>query len=266
VDQFIHRRVRFNIDNVGRCDYVTDAIALRTSSQLAGSRTPPKLPSSIPGARTVFNNIKTPALRHLIRTAYAVPDTVPLKSVISRPLNRLTRSELVDIIISPSCQPYYRKSNSKTISTATAALAHLSSPSRIPKSLKQLELHPDKDGYLKAKDAELDSMINLRHVFDPHEIIPTVIPHDQLIPSKLIFDRKVDAQGNFVKFKCRMVARGDRWFDPFHSETYAATIQSESVKIILQIAACKNMELSSLDVKTAFLYPDLPDDCVVYMG
>ena len=42
-------------------------------------------------------------------------------------------------------------------------------------------------------------------------------------------------------------------------------MRSESVKIILSIAAELDMILESVDVKTAFLYPPLKPDEVIYM-
>ena len=81
----------------------------------------------------------------------------------------------------------------------------------------------------------------------------------------MIFDIKKHPDGSFDKFKIRICARGDRWVDKLNQETYAGNVRSESVKIILAIAAELDMILESVDVKTAFLYPPLKPDEVIYM-
>ena len=73
----------------------------------------------------------------------------------------------------------------------------------------------------------------------------------------MIFDIKKHPDGSFDKFKIRICARGDRWVDKLNQETYAGNVRSESVKIILSIAAELDMILKSVDVKTAFLYPPM---------
>jgi hypothetical protein len=80
-----------------------------------------------------------------------------------------------------------------------------------------------------------------------------------------VFDLKKLPDGSFDKFKCRIVVRGDRWKIVFEHETYAGTARSESIKIILAIAAELDMILESVDVKTAFLYPELKPDEIIYM-
>ena len=47
--------------------------------------------------------------------------------------------------------------------------------------------------------------------------------------------------------------------------TYAETVMSETVRLMLPIAATEDMEKGYLDVKTAFLYGDVPDDQYIYM-
>ena len=51
----------------------------------------------------------------------------------------------------------------------------------------------------------------------------------------------------------------------FIKKTYAGTVMSEIVRLMLSIAATDDMEIGCLDVKTAFLYGDIPDDQHIYM-
>ena len=85
-----------------------------------------------------------------------------------------------------------------------------------------------------------------------------------------MFAWKVDNDGNIVKPKARLVARG---FSQVHtvgySETYALTPAASSVKLLVAIAVKNDWELRQLDVKQAFIQADLdfnvfmklPDGC-----
>lgn len=85
------------------------------------------------------------------------------------------------------------------------------------------------------------------------------------VPSKFVFDIQYNPDGSFSKFKIRLVARGDRWIDTYGMSTYASTVKPESVRLILSIAAAEDMFIYCVDVKTAFLYPPLKPDEIIYM-
>jgi hypothetical protein len=48
-------------------------------------------------------------------------------------------------------------------------------------------------------------------------------------------------------------------------ETYAGTVKSESIKLLLGIAAKENYEICCVDVETAFLHSPLPPDQTIYI-
>ena len=88
------------------------------------------------------------------------------------------------------------------------------------------------------------------------------IPKGRLISSKIIFDIVYNPDGTFKKFKARLVARGDQ-LNQLDPNNYAATVKSETLRILLAIVAERGFDYDSLDVKKAFLYPTLfPDDKV----
>jgi hypothetical protein len=89
------------------------------------------------------------------------------------------------------------------------------------------------------------------------DIDPTSIPKHQLVRSLLLIDRLFNPDGSFKKNKARIVARGDDWNPLIPFDVYAGTVKSESIRILLSIIACEDMEMACADVKTAFLYPDL---------
>jgi hypothetical protein len=104
-----------------------------------------------------------------------------------------------------------------------------------------MEHSEEKKGLSIALSGEMQSLIDtgtydINEKIDMNTIARQVIGH-----SKLIFSRKYDAEGKFVKFKCRIVFRGDRWIDHFRNKTYSGTVKSESVKLLLSIAAAKGL-------------------------
>ena len=86
----------------------------------------------------------------------------------------------------------------------------------------------------------------------------------------MVFAGKVGKDGNIVKSKARLVARG---FSQMHTadflETYAPTPAASSVKLLVAIAVKNDWQLRQLDVKQAFIQADLdfnvfiklPDGC-----
>ena len=75
--------------------------------------------------------------------------------------------------------------------------------------------------------------------------------------SRCVFTKKYHPDGSIDKYKCRVVFRGDRWYDLYNNRTYAGTVMSETVRLMLSIAATEDMEIGCLDVKKAFLYGDV---------
>ena len=92
----------------------------------------------------------------------------------------------------------------------------------------------------------------------------------KVVSARWVFAWKVDKDGNIVKPKARLVARG---LSQVHTvgflETFAPTPAASSVKLLVAIATKKDWELRQLDVKRAFIQADLdfnlfvklPDEC-----
>lgn len=97
-------------------------------------------------------------------------------------------------------------------------------------------LSPQREHWIIAKDKECNSFKERRTYITP-SIPISEIPKNKIIPSKMVLSIKKHPDGSFDKFKIRICARGDRWKDIFHQETYAGTPRSESVRITLAIAA-----------------------------
>ena len=72
--------------------------------------------------------------------------------------------------------------------------------------------------------------------------------------SKFVYTKKYHLDGSFDKYKARLVFRGDEWYDIFNNKMYAGTVMSESVRLLLDVAAAEILELESAEVNSAFLY------------
>jgi hypothetical protein len=144
----------------------------------------------------------------------------------------------------------------------------------IPRSYSDALLSVHAPLWIAAKSSEMQSFIDHKTY-----TVPTIpisdIPKESLLPSKIILDVRYNPDGTYKKCKFRLCARGDYigrnmsaadLLDIVRNDTnYAGNVKSESVRILLSIAAEKDLELESWDVKTAFLYPPLAPNENIYM-
>ena len=72
--------------------------------------------------------------------------------------------------------------------------------------------------------------------------------------SQYVFMKKDYPDGKFDKNNYRIVFRGDRGYDLYCNKTYAGCVMSETVRLLLSVAAAEKIQIGCLDVKTAFLY------------
>ena len=122
----------------------------------------------------------------------------------------------------------------------------------------------DFNKFIDAKDAELKSMREMG-VWSQVDLPADKIPKNLIVDSMLVMNIVNNPDGSYKKHKVRLCARGDMWVNSFGIDTYGGTVLSESVRLFLAIAAEEDMELSSVDVKTAFLYGELKEGTTLYM-
>ena len=82
--------------------------------------------------------------------------------------------------------------------------------------------------------------------------------------SKWVFRTKCNADGSIERYKARVVALGNfqrPGLDFF--ETFASTLRSSTIRIVLALAAIEDMELRSVDISYAFTNSDV--DVEIYM-
>lgn len=89
-------------------------------------------------------------------------------------------------------------------------------------------------------------------------------PNRQAIQGKWVMKFKPGFKSTPARYKARFVIKG-YWqvFGLDYTETNAPVAKNYSLRLILAIAAAKNLEMIQLDVKTAFLYGTLDEE--IYM-
>lgn len=115
----------------------------------------------------------------------------------------------------------------------------------------------------EAVQAELKNMTD-RQVWvdaEPHEA-----KNKNVVPSKMILKAKHDANGKFIKFKGRLVARGDREelpdeFRPYQVESPTASYNN--ILLMLHLAIIYKKRIAITDVTAAYLNADIQGE--VYM-
>lgn len=85
------------------------------------------------------------------------------------------------------------------------------------------------------------------------EDIPTDAP---ILPSKMLFKKKQTTTGTFDRAKARLVVCGN-WIQVMFLSLFAPTVNEKSMKIMFALAMIFGLTLTGIDVKGAFLYPEL---------
>jgi len=126
-------------------------------------------------------------------------------------------------------------------------------PIYIPKCISSISKSPTPEKWTSALDNEINSLIS-QQVFDLSPIDITTIDKKLIIPSRVIFDTRLNADGSINKYKARLVAQGNFQSQSTYFETFADTASAKSINILLSVASAEDLDIASIDVKTAFLY------------
>ena len=83
----------------------------------------------------------------------------------------------------------------------------------------------------------------------------------KVLPGKWVYKVKYGPNGQVDKFKARYVAKGFAQVEGLDFfETYAPTCKPETFRILLAIAAQKDLHLGQLDVKSAYLHSPIKEE------
>jgi hypothetical protein len=101
---------------------------------------------------------------------------------------------------------------------------------------------------------------NTGTVVEPHEV-----PIGEAVyPSKMDLHKKKTSEGYFLKAKARLVLMGNM-VKAVLTSIFAPTTNEKSLKILFALAIIFSLTITGVDIKGAFLYPELPPGVTYYM-
>ena len=127
-------------------------------------------------------------------------------------------------------------------------------------SLKEALSGDEREAWIDAIEAELTQMEKV------NAWVPVIPPPDaNIIPCRFVFRRKRNETGHIVRYKARLVVKGfKQQFGVDYTDTFAPTIRSSSLRILLSFAAQKGAAIHQCDVKNAYLNSRLKDNIALY--
>lgn len=128
-----------------------------------------------------------------------------------------------------------------------------------PQNFKEAVNSLAADKWKKAMEEEMSS-IRENETWDLVELPPGM----KTIGSKWIYKQKEDANGVVIRHKARLVALGCfQKFGRDYDEVFAPVVKQVTFRTLLTISNQRKLNIQHLDIKTAYLYGELPDP--IYM-
>ncbi|KAA3460884.1 DNA polymerase zeta catalytic subunit-like [Gossypium australe] len=113
----------------------------------------------------------------------------------------------------------------------------------------------ERTSWKDAIKSELDSIMQ-NHTWELVDLPPGIKP----LNSKWIFKWKMKVDGTIDKYKARLVIKGYRQKEDLdYFDTFSPVSRITSIRMILAIAALRNLEVHQMDVKKTFLNGDLDE-------
>ncbi|GJR49345.1 putative ribonuclease H-like domain-containing protein [Tanacetum coccineum] len=129
-----------------------------------------------------------------------------------------------------------------------------------PTSYREAVTSSEGQQWREAIKSEIESILQ-NHTWELVDLPPGCKP----LGYKWIFKKKMKADGTIDKYKARLVIKGFRQREGLdYFDTYSPVTRITSIRMIIAIAALRNLEIHQMDVKTAFLNGDLEEE--IYMN
>ena len=114
-------------------------------------------------------------------------------------------------------------------------------------SIAQALKHEQADAFMAAFVEDIASLKTTK-TFIEFLGNPADFPKGSLLSSKTIFYIVYNPDGSFKKFKARLVARGDMLKNIIYPDTFAGTVRSDTLRLLLSLAAEHDMDLVLHDI------------------
>ena len=118
---------------------------------------------------------------------------------------------------------------------------------------------PEGDHFLQACEDEIGSIQGL----GTYTLVERTSKM-KVLPTRWVFSKKMDQNGNVVRYKARVVAKGflQRPGIDVH-EVYAPVVQKSTFRFMIALVAKNRLHMRQLDVKTAFLNGELDEEVYI---
>lgn len=128
-----------------------------------------------------------------------------------------------------------------------------------PKFWNQLRNHPHRLGFQAAATKKITDL-RKQETFTS---VQDSSVRSFVIPLMWVFTYKFDDNGYLVKYKARLVVRGDLQRYSIHDETYAATLASKTFRALMAITAYFDLDTEQLDAVNAFTNSRIDEEVYV---
>ena len=139
---------------------------------------------------------------------------------------------------------------------------HLNQLPPPPSTQRQVEEHPLRDYWKEAQREHLKSHEQMKS-WSEVPVKEVKAKGHQILDCMWVYTYKLDKDYRFKSCKARLVVRGDQQRNITSQETYAATLASRSLRMLMAIAANFDLELKQYDVTNAFVHAAI--DREIYM-
>ena len=127
-----------------------------------------------------------------------------------------------------------------------------------PESMREAIQSPKKERWQSAMDEEMQSLWQNQ----TWELVSLPLGRKAL-KNRWIYRLKSEIDGS-QRYKARLVVKGYAQIEGIDfTEIFSPVVNPSSIRIVLSLVACMDLELEQLDIKTAFLHGDLDED--IYM-
>ena len=130
---------------------------------------------------------------------------------------------------------------------------------RVPKSYRQAMSSPQAEQWREAINKELSGLVAL----DTWDLVPiaSVPATANIMHCHFVFAIKRKADGSIDKFKARLVADGNtQKHGVDFNRVFATVVKALTIRLVLAIAAARDYNLTSLDIRQAYLQATIYED------
>lgn len=128
-----------------------------------------------------------------------------------------------------------------------------------PVTVAEIYRRKDKEAWKKAMDDEISSM-KLNNTWE----LVQLPKGKRAISTKWIFKTKRNNDGEIIRHKARLVARGfSQRYGIDYEETYSPVVRYTSIRVLMSIAAIEKLKIHQMDAVTAYLQGDIDEEIYI---